>query len=286
MVYQNEEVEYYAPAAVLPTALPSRNDIATCSEVLSNRTGCRVVGVGRHYVVKYGTQVDLNEGETMLYLSRTTTVRVPRVFALFRDGETQKNFIIMERIHGQSLEQVWPSLSKVDKQDIADQLKNSMDELRLLPSPGVFCALHSRPLPDRLFETDKTLVAGDGVFGSENELNAALLKRYETSEARSLGRSEFYSRMWPSVFSKHPPVFTHGDFQRKNVLLAGEANAREVVLIDWETAGWYPSYWEHARALFICARFEDDWSIWLEAILEPFLKEYAWMYTFMCETWI
>lgn len=25
-------------------------------------------------------------------------------------------------------------------------------------------------------------------------------------------------------------------------------------------AGWYLSYWEYARAVFACARFDDDWS--------------------------
>jgi len=242
MVYQNEEVEYYAPAAVLPTALPSRNDIATCSEVLSNRTGCRVVGVGRHYVVKYGTQVDLNEGETMLYLSRTTTVRVPRVFALFRDGETQKNFIIMERIHGQSLEQVWPSLSKVDKQDIADQLKNSMDELRLLPSPGVFCALHRRTLPDPMFE-ESHLVANDcdGTFDSEAQLNSLLLDMYVLSMPSMEGKAEFYRRAWPSFFSEHEPTFSHGDLQKQNIVLSEEGGEKSMTILGWRNAAWYPA---------------------------------------------
>jgi hypothetical protein len=93
-----------------------------------------VVGVGRHYVVKYGSQVDLNEGETMLHVARSTAVRVPQVFALFRDEENEKNYIMMERIHGETLEQLWPSLSQVEKEEVSSHLKASMDELQGLPN--------------------------------------------------------------------------------------------------------------------------------------------------------
>jgi len=34
-------------------------------------------------------------------------------------------------------------------------------------------------------------------------------------------------------------VFTHGDLSSLNVLVRGD---QIVGIIDWETAGWYPSY--------------------------------------------
>ena len=40
-------------------------------------------------------------------------------------------------------------------------------------------------------------------------------------------------------------MFTHGDLSSLNVLARGD----EVVgIVDWETAGWMPGYWE-----FVCA---------------------------------
>ncbi|RYP13895.1 hypothetical protein DL766_009794 [Monosporascus sp. MC13-8B] len=41
------------------------------------------------------------------------------------------------------------------------------------------------------------------------------------------------------------PVLMHGDLSSLNVLVQGD----EVVgIIDWETAGWFPPYWEYVCA--------------------------------------
>lgn len=43
----------------------------------------------------------------------------------------------------------------------------------------------------------------------------------------------------------HPVVLTHGDLSSLNILAQGD----EVVgIIDWETAGWLPYYWEYVSA--------------------------------------
>jgi thiamine kinase-like enzyme len=40
-------------------------------------------------------------------------------------------------------------------------------------------------------------------------------------------------------------VFTHGDLSSLNVLASGD---KITGIVDWETAGWYPSYWEYSTA--------------------------------------
>ncbi|KAL2856737.1 hypothetical protein BJX68DRAFT_229393 [Aspergillus pseudodeflectus] len=42
-----------------------------------------------------------------------------------------------------------------------------------------------------------------------------------------------------------PLVFTHGDLSSLDILARGD---KIVGMIDWETAGWYPSYWEYTSA--------------------------------------
>jgi hypothetical protein len=49
-----------------------------------------------------------------------------------------------------------------------------------------------------------------------------------------------------------------------------------IVIIDWEFAAWYPSYWEYSRAIFACGHWRDDWDVWVERILSPAMAEYAW----------
>jgi hypothetical protein len=286
MLSKTESIGHCAPLHSLPSRLPSQDEIARSSEFFSKRAGCAVVGVGRHYVVKYGSQVDLNEGETMLHVARSTAVRVPQVFALFRDEENEKNYIIMERIHGETLERLWPGLSQAEKEEVSFRLKASMDELRRLPSPGVFCALKCRPLPDVLFEGMQ--VSGDAsgsVYSSEEQLHASLLREYESSMPSLKGKAEFYRRSWPLVFHGHAPTFTHGDLQKQNIIVSKSDRGWRTTILGWRYAAWYPSYWEYTRALFACGRFDDDWGLWLHEVLEPFPDEYSWMYTFMLELW-
>jgi hypothetical protein len=63
--------------------------------------GRRIVGVGLHFVSKFGVGINLIEGENMLFVQENTNVPVPRVFALYSNPETRKNYIVMERIVGQ-----------------------------------------------------------------------------------------------------------------------------------------------------------------------------------------
>jgi thiamine kinase-like enzyme len=101
-------------------------------------------------------------------------------------------------------------------------------------------------------------------------------------------KADYYSRTFKDVFQSHVPVFSHADFQRKNVLLrdsstttktgsVADVTDRQIVIIDWEFAGWYPRYWEYARAMFACGRWDDDWNYWVDRTLEPFRNEYAWV---------
>lgn len=78
-------------------------------------------------------------------------------------------------------------------------------------------------------------------------------------------------------------TFTHGDLQRKNIVVSNvtsEAGGEDgkvagdfkVTIIDWEVAGWYPSYWEFSRALFACGRWDDDWHEWVGKALRGILE--------------
>jgi hypothetical protein len=42
--------------------------------------------------------------------------------------------------------------------------------------------------------------------------------------------------------------------------LANAAGLLDPVIIDWEFAGWFPSYWECAIIMLAAGRFDDDWN--------------------------
>lgn len=48
--------------------------------------------------------------------------------------------------------------------------------------------------------------------------------------------------------------------------------------------GWYPAYWEYGMA--VCAlRWDDDWCLWIDNVLEPFVSEAAWFQSRRLELW-
>jgi hypothetical protein len=48
-----------------------------------------MVRVGKHFIVKFGQDVDLIEGENMLFVQKTTNVAVPKIYALYTDASTK-----------------------------------------------------------------------------------------------------------------------------------------------------------------------------------------------------
>lgn len=279
---------YLAHPETLSHPLPTLDEIHHSKDVIYERGGCKIVGIGP-YAVKYGAQVELIEGENMLFVARSTSVAVPRVYGLFKDDTNEVGYIIMERIAGKSLKSEWPLLSDVQKGAIIVKLAGYVKELRSLPSPGAYCSIGNRPLLDYLFWNADTPEKINGPFDTEEELNKSMLKKYMFNNG-SRNKAEFYKERFPSILRDHPPRFTHGDFQRKNITLRSVGDAEsdvDLVLLDWEFAGWYPSYWEYSRAVYACGRWDDDWCLAVNKIFAPELysNEWAWMNMLLLELW-
>lgn len=279
------QIPYYAHRENLPSELPTMDAIESSIEILCKQSARKVVGVGPHFVVKYGLQIELDEGLTMIFVANVTSVHVPKVYALFKDAERGENYIIMERIQGVRLDSIWATLERTQKQAIAAQIRADFTELRKLRSPGGYCSLDCKPLRDNVFYTGhkEESLGIDGPFKTETEFNDALIKKYLASGYLPMGKADYYRRALPSIFHGHPPTFSHGDPQRKNILI--NTKDLSITIIDWEFAGWYPSYWDYFRAIYACGWFDDDWSEWIDSSFDIFRNEWAWMQMLMLELW-
>lgn len=71
---------YHATRDALPCSLPTSAEIQSSEDINYNHSDRRVVRVVRDFMVKYGKQVDLEEGRIMLHVSEYTSV--PKVYAL------------------------------------------------------------------------------------------------------------------------------------------------------------------------------------------------------------
>lgn len=77
----------------------------------------------------------------------------------------------------------------------------------------------------------------------------------------------------------HNIVFTHGDLRPRNIM-AKDGNITGI--IDWELSGWYPEYWEFAKALYVW-QWQNDWFDYLVDALQPYYAEYAF-HSFLART--
>jgi thiamine kinase-like enzyme len=64
-------------------------------------------------------------------------------------------------------------------------------------------------------------------------------------------------------------VFTYGDLNSMNIIASGDG---VVSIIDWETAEWYPSYWEYITAWNVNPQ-NQFWREEVDRLLHPMPKE-------------
>lgn len=69
----------------------------------------------------------------------------------------------------------------------------------------------------------------------------------------------------------HKVVLTHGDLHGRNILIDGD---RVVGLLDWETCGWYPEYWEFVKC-FKALPWPKGWPEFVLQTLSPHYHEWA-----------
>lgn len=268
---------YRTPAERLPAPLPSIAEITSSKQVISAQRGQRfVVRVGEHYVVKYGRDIDLIEGENMLFVGHSCNIGVPAIYAMFHDEETNANYIIMEYIPGETLMSQWNHLDEPAKANIAAKLRIDLDELRRIPAQGYYGKLGRRPYFDEIFmsleEDDQASICGP--FETESQFIEAIVQRYVKNGFPH--RGEYLRRVLPTVLCGHPIVFTHNDLQRKNIIIRDDGTP---FIIDWEYAGFYPKYYEYYSAMIAFGYFKDDWHVWVGKILDEYAVELGWLDT-------
>ncbi|MCJ1386464.1 hypothetical protein MMC17_009590 [Xylographa soralifera] len=198
--------------------------------------------------IKFGDSVSLAEANTLRFIAKHTSIPVPKVHHAFT--HRGKTYILMERICGKTIAERWRSLSDTSKASIFKQLKRMIEELQSIPSKtaGV-CSLDGGPIHDcRLPQTSSW-----GPFNTVYDFHLAL--RNDVT-FKSL-QAQTHSSPSPAAISDmqelvafhesviRPPVLTHGDLSSFNILLRDD---KVVGIIDWETAGWLPYYWEYTTA--------------------------------------
>lgn len=275
---------YLAPKELLPAPLPTERQIRNAKEEFPSICH-RIVRVGP-YLVKYGPEVSLREGESMIFVKQVlqqSAVRAPEVYAMYPiivDENHRDNVIVMEYIEGQTLKELWPGLTARDKGLIASQLRTYMDLLHAIPAPGYFGAVGRRPLRNSIFLPEGKGSAStrelSGPFDSGADFVEALVRR-TIWNINNEHRAAFFRRMMPKALEADPtPVFSFGALGKTHVVRKSDGT---LVLVSWDMAGWYPMYWEYAMATAGAVHSIDDWHHYLAQVLEEYPTQFVWMRT-------
>ncbi|KAJ5189667.1 Aminoglycoside phosphotransferase [Penicillium cf. griseofulvum] len=214
--------------------------------------------------VKYGRRVHLSEASTMRFISQHTSIPVPKVLCAFtRSGWT---YIVMERIRGDIIGEGWVNRSEDSKAKLLSQLAEKIREMReLQPSEGnTVSSVDGGSLFDCRIPGPSLRF---GPFDSIQNFHRHLRMGMDFDSRVDLEIQELIkqqSKTWPLVF-------THGDLSSLNIL----ARRDDIVgIIDWETAGWYPSYWEYTSAYQVNPQ-NSFWVNEIDKFLQPMSKELA-----------
>lgn len=187
----------------------------------------------------------------------------------------------MEYIPGKSLESVWPRLSEDKKERICQETWGLIEKLRQIPRPEkttyiasidgeqaqlFYCAADGtshiiHPLLGDIYDQSPPL-------RDDEALRTRIWERYVEHNGLSYPDGHSVKDMLPR---SETAVFTHGDIHPGNILVnedeedVDSGQVRITGLVDFESAGFFPDYWEYAQMMRLGGEGdEDEWRLMME----------------------
>ena len=200
-----------------------------------DRTSVRLLNDGR--ILKYGSRVHFHEALVLKFIRERTSIPVPDVHFVFKVRDV--TFIVMENVVGEDLDTLMEKDSIDDAQlgCIAEELVGYMQQIqRIIPPPdpdgrsfgsfpsGPYHNIYFDPPPPRRYKYIEELSMYLVSMTATNPVCPPLLKAGQ----------------------QVPGVLAHGDLNPSNVMVK---DGRISGIIDWDTFGSYPPWWEYMRAI-------------------------------------
>ena len=162
-----------------------------------------------------GSSLPTFEVPNIQFVREQTSIPVPIVIESWEEGE--RTLILMRRIPGEPLSKVWSKLSTDEKERIAKQTAEYLQQLRNLQSDKIQ-SLGGRPVfPNFLFK-NKDSKLPHGPLASDNDIWADMergLKETIPEAARV--------RLRHCMPSATPYTFTHGDLTNVNIMVENDS---------------------------------------------------------------
>ena len=215
--------------------------------------GFRTRRIGLNTFLKAGRRIDITEAETMRYIANNTSIPVPKVQRVWRQDEV--TYITMDIVDGVELHCAWHGMSDKTKRRVVEQLKGYLDQLRALKPPidgPAVMSVTGGPLRD----IPRVGLETFGPFQSHDDFHQFLRGGGVGIPMETFENMRGVEKAIDSHRQHYATKFTHGDFAPRNIMVKRDGTI--TAIIDWDSAGWFPEYWEYTKAMFN-PYAPDDW---------------------------
>lgn len=208
-------------------------------------TGDTILRLRNNRIVK--THCWSTEYQALKLVDRQTSVPSWKVINVFNRPEGK--LVEYEAFPGRPLHTVWPTMATHQKNRIVAELARYVEQLRAM-TPPKYCVVG-----------DATLGAAlDPRFGHQRIGPFFSIEKFQEFERRGYSTYHFSEK---EVQIVHKPIkpyelkFTHANLCPQNVIV--DESGRICALIGWESAGWYPEYWEYTQMCHATPKTMSDW---------------------------
>ncbi|MCJ1467027.1 hypothetical protein MMC07_005649 [Pseudocyphellaria aurata] len=198
-------------------------------------------------ILKWSDRTRVEEAVSM-QMARAAGMPVPKVLCYGEDlSDTFRPVsILMTRLPGWPLNNSSAPFVAEEEETWLNDLGKCLHAMRKWKSPfkdKQICSAIGTPI-----STQRVPGHAMGPFKTQKELHEYLLSPASTHGFKSLEEFQMtMTRARKTMDMPHNIVFTHGDLKAHNVLV--DENYCLSGLIDWESAGWCPEYWDFTSAM-------------------------------------
>ena len=235
------------------------NDAIRRSAVIWQMHGAAVLQISPTVALKRDTDLDIAHISTLNHIRHhAPSLPIPRTFGVLIDRSRRMYYHFMTYFPGPSLETHWIHLSDAQKKSVKEQLEPIFQQLRKVPSPPLENGrlTWGSGVPRRCIDTRRWERIAKEEILDEKAFNDFLT-------TRDRGRGPWIKMVRSFMREDHACAMTHADLHPRNIVVQlvprsengasdddlTQKDVKVLGVIDWDKSGWYPEYWEFAKAL-------------------------------------
>jgi aminoglycoside phosphotransferase (APT) family kinase protein len=224
----------------------------------------RAYTVDNSVYIKCGTGHQIQrEVEAITFVGQQTSIPLPTILEvhIHEDLPHSESWFSMGVVDGSPLSNAWPLMEEEACRATQAELNKIFLELRAVPPPmpAYIGSCSGGPVYDhRLNNGDPC-----GPFTSESAFNDFLV-----APVARCPKKELVNHYRRQLVDDHGVAFTHADLCGEHIFVE-PATGRITGILDWEMAGWWPTYWEYTKS-----RYGDRYQAWWKVLVDNFLFPY------------